>query len=170
MLNLNQHGNQPPGQEKDTPREAGQGFWGQDTGAFGNDLQIAPRSHECKQLQPIRCSRRKAIRLKCLDCSTGNHADVERCEHTGCALHTFRTGKGKQVPGDRSKAIRVHCSWCSNSRAEVIHCPVSSCTLFPFRKSTLEHTPGTLPFVNRTLQGSNFQTSDDNSIPLETPK
>lgn len=43
---------------------------------------------------------------------------------------------GKQDAGDRNKAIRDYCGWCSGSesRPEVGKCPVIDCSLFPYRK------------------------------------
>lgn len=40
-------------------------------------------------------SRAKAIRLKCLDCSGGNSAEVRRCPATNCALWPYRMGRVK---------------------------------------------------------------------------
>jgi hypothetical protein len=34
----------------------------------------------------------KAIRAKCLDCSSGNDAEVRKCTATGCALWPLRMG------------------------------------------------------------------------------
>jgi hypothetical protein len=34
----------------------------------------------------------KAIRAKCLDCSSGNDAEARKCTATGCALWRFRMG------------------------------------------------------------------------------
>ena len=41
---------------------------------------------------------RKAIRLKCLDCSGNNPNEVRLCPITKCPLYNFRTGKRKQYP------------------------------------------------------------------------
>lgn len=35
----------------------------------------------------------KAIRLRCIDCSGNNHAEVKRCEHEDCPLHMWRFGR-----------------------------------------------------------------------------
>lgn len=40
-----------------------------------------------------RISRSKAIRLKCLDCSAGQMAEVRKCELTSCPLWRYRMGK-----------------------------------------------------------------------------
>ena len=34
----------------------------------------------------------RAIREKCLDCSGGSQAEVDRCTSTRCALHPYRFG------------------------------------------------------------------------------
>ena len=39
-----------------------------------------------------RLSRSKAIRLKCIDCSGGNMAEVRKCPATGCPLWRYRMG------------------------------------------------------------------------------
>lgn len=40
-----------------------------------------------------RIGRSKAIRLKCIDCSGGNMAEVRKCPATNCPLWRFRMGK-----------------------------------------------------------------------------
>ena len=40
-----------------------------------------------------RLTRKKAIRLKCLDCCTGNSAEVRKCTRYSCALYRYRLGK-----------------------------------------------------------------------------
>ena len=47
-------------------------------------------------------TRRKAIRLKCLDCCGGSCADVRRCTVTSCPLFLYRLGK--QIPGNNREA------------------------------------------------------------------
>lgn len=49
-------------------------------------------------------SRHRAIRLKCLDCSGGNSAEVRRCGHADCPLWYHRFGVSvneaeKRTPG-----------------------------------------------------------------------
>lgn len=50
----------------------------------------------------------KAIRLKCLDCSGGSSAEVEKCDLKKCALWPFRFGKNpfrtKRELSDEEKA------------------------------------------------------------------
>lgn len=40
-----------------------------------------------------RITRKKAIRLKCLDCCCGNRAEVRSCPATGCPLWPYRLGR-----------------------------------------------------------------------------
>jgi hypothetical protein len=40
-----------------------------------------------------RLSRTKAIRMKCLDCSGGQQAEVRKCPATNCPLWRYRMGK-----------------------------------------------------------------------------
>ncbi len=40
-----------------------------------------------------RVSRSKAIRLKCIDCSGGNMAEVRKCPATNCPLWRYRMGR-----------------------------------------------------------------------------
>ena len=40
-----------------------------------------------------RINRSKAIRLKCLDCSGDNMAEVRKCPATNCPLWRYRMGK-----------------------------------------------------------------------------
>ena len=40
-----------------------------------------------------RVSRSKAIRLKCIDCSGGNMAEVRKCPAEKCPLWRFRMGR-----------------------------------------------------------------------------
>lgn len=40
-----------------------------------------------------RLTRKKAIRLKCLDCCAGNSAEVRKCTCYNCPLYRYRMGK-----------------------------------------------------------------------------
>jgi hypothetical protein len=42
--------------------------------------------------QEKKITRKKAIRLKCLDCSAGNKAEVRNCTIKSCPLYRFRLG------------------------------------------------------------------------------
>lgn len=46
---------------------------------------------------------RAALKLKCLDCSAWDAAEVRKCECTGCSLYPFRTGANKKVVADVSE-------------------------------------------------------------------
>lgn len=43
-----------------------------------------------------RVTRSKAIRLKCLDCCSGNSAEVRRCDLKKCPLWRYRMGSEKK--------------------------------------------------------------------------
>lgn len=42
-------------------------------------------------------TRKKAIRLKCLDCCCGNSAEVRRCAISKCPLWQYRMGSEKKA-------------------------------------------------------------------------
>jgi hypothetical protein len=46
----------------------------------------------------------QAIKLKCLDCSGYNRAEVKGCTFTNCALHPLRLGKATRNYSDEVKA------------------------------------------------------------------
>ena len=50
-----------------------------------------------------RVSRTKAIRMKCLDCSGGQLAEVRKCPATNCPLWRYRMGREEN---DELKPIR----------------------------------------------------------------
>ena len=50
-----------------------------------------------------RITRTKAIRLKCLDCSGGQLAEVRKCPATNCPLWRYRMGREEN---DELKPIR----------------------------------------------------------------
>ena len=79
-------------------------------------------------------SRRKAIRARCIDCSTFIRSEVRECNFIDCLLHPYRSGRGKQNPVDRDRAIRQYCLDCmGDSRHEVKLCPTADCPLFHYR-------------------------------------
>lgn len=45
-------------------------------------------------------TRKQAIRLKCLDCSGNNRAEVRRCPVTGCPLWPYRMGTEQKETGE----------------------------------------------------------------------
>ena len=84
--------------------------------------------------EDVGLNRRKAIRLKCLDCSGYEYKEVRNCPYTGCSLYPFRSGKGTQNPTDRDKAIREYCMWCTlDQPKEILLCPSGACPLHEFR-------------------------------------
>ncbi len=119
---------------------------------------------------PMKMNRRTAIRLRCLDCSAGSRAEVERCHYTDCPLHPFRMGTGKQNAKARHKAIKAYCLWCCcGQRTEVVLCPVKGCPLYPYRKSSVDHPTRTAMFCNKMPYRGSFKTSDDLTIHEEAP-
>ena len=86
-------------------------------------------------------NRRKAIREKCLNCSSWSAKDVKNCEMTDCQLYQFRSGQGKQDSKLRAKAIRKYCLWCMCDRPnEVSKCTAPDCPLFAYRKVTIDRS------------------------------
>ena len=76
----------------------------------------------------------QAIRLRCLNCSAFNAAEVKRCEHNDCDLWPFRMGRRNGKKTSRVQIIRKYCLWCcSNQSHEVRLCPSETCPLWPFR-------------------------------------
>lgn len=99
-------------------------------------MKIVGNGHQDKNL-----NRRASIHKKCLDCSGWHPGDVTGCPFESCALHPFRTGKGKQSPRERNKAIRGYCLRCMNGQAgEVTKCSSTGCFLFAYRKGGLDRT------------------------------
>lgn len=54
----------------------------------------------------------KAIREKCLECSCGNSAEVQRCTVESCALYPFRFGKnpyrtGRKMTDEEKERFRT---------------------------------------------------------------
>lgn len=47
----------------------------------------------------------KIIRKKCLDCSVGNYAEVERCLVRDCPLWSYRFGKRPETARKRGKEV-----------------------------------------------------------------
>lgn len=87
----------------------------------------------------IDLNRRRAIRERCLNCSSWSVGEVSNCEFTTCVLYDFRSGQGKQNAKRRSRAIREYCLWCVvGSISEVSNCPSPDCSLFAYRNSALD--------------------------------
>lgn len=83
--------------------------------------------------KPKSLNRRKAIRLRCLDCSGGHQSEVENCLFLECPLFSFRIVKTKQNSQARSKAVKDYCRWCCNDQLrEVSRCISYNCPLFGF--------------------------------------
>jgi len=84
-------------------------------------------------------NRRLSIHDKCLDCSGWHPSNVTGCTFKNCSLYPFRTGRGKQCPEERYKAIREYCLQCMNGQVgEITKCPSTKCSLYIYRKGKLE--------------------------------
>lgn len=98
-------------------------------------------------LKTVNLNRRKAIRLKCLDCSGFYEKEVRDCPINDCPLYPFRSGQGKQNPKKRDKAIKTYCRHICmlNQKSEVTKCLSVECPLFNFRSYSkkLSHIEGT---------------------------
>lgn len=55
-----------------------------------------------KKPEEVKLSSLRAIRAKCLDCSTGP-AEATRCLHEDCTLHYFRSGHNPRLKGKGGK-------------------------------------------------------------------
>lgn len=85
----------------------------------------------------ININRRKAIRERCLNCSSWYTKETINCNFLDCSLYPFRLGTGKQNSKERNKAIRDYCLWCSGegTTSEVRKCTNPDCALFAYRLS-----------------------------------
>ena len=89
-----------------------------------------------------RVSRRKAIFLKCQDCSGGNKHEARSCQFPECHLYPYRLsvineGKGKLR---LKKVIRSYCLFCmgdhKSSSNYVRKCADKNCPLWIYRMGT----------------------------------
>jgi hypothetical protein len=89
-------------------------------------------------VKEVDLNRRKAIRLKCLDCSGFERQEVINCTHTECSLYEYRTGRGKQDAKHRDKTIKTLCMSCMLDQPfEITNCTSLNCPLYIFRGYTL---------------------------------
>jgi hypothetical protein len=87
-----------------------------------------------KRNKELGLNRRKAIKLKCFDCSGYKYKEVRNCHHLYCPLFPYRMGKGEQNPKERDRAIRFYCMWCClDQPTEIILCGSGDCPLHDFR-------------------------------------
>ena len=87
-------------------------------------------------VETVDLNRRKAIRLRCWDCSGFEYNEVRNCEHTKCELYPYRMGTEKQNPTARRKAIRAYCvnNCMIGQKREVTKCASKDyCPLYLFR-------------------------------------
>ena len=90
------------------------------------------------RLKDVNLNRRKAIHLRCLNCSGWHPQEVTDCISNNCSLHPYRLGKGNQDATKRQKAIREYCLRCMNKqKVEVTKCTSVNCSLFAYRKGSV---------------------------------
>ena len=78
-------------------------------------------------------NRRRAIKLKCMECSADEIKEVKNCPCTDCSLYPFRSGKGNQNPKERDRAIRKYCIWCVVDQPGELNYCSCDCPLYDFR-------------------------------------
>jgi hypothetical protein len=79
-------------------------------------------------------TRGRAVKEKCLACSSFSHKDVKACKFKDCHLYPFRIRTPKHQSVQRSKAIKEYCAWCMRGfRAEIRQCTADKCPLYNFR-------------------------------------
>ena len=85
-------------------------------------------------IEEVDINRRKAIREKCLNCSSWSPKEVKECDVHACDLYDFRLGAGKQDAKKRTKSINTYCTWCmGGDKYEIKRCTVETCPLYSFR-------------------------------------
>jgi len=90
-------------------------------------------------VRKVNLNRRKAIHLKCMDCSAFQYKEMINCLQTDCPLHPFRTGIGKQNPVQRNRAIKEYCLWCMYDHSrEIEKCTSVNCPLFNYKGFLLQ--------------------------------
>ena len=114
----------------------------------------------------IDLNRRKAIRERCLNCCGWIPKEVSNCEFDDCALHPFRSRKGKQNPKKREKATRKYCLWCMNGqRAEVSKCTSPDCPLFPYRMNGVDTSSKIKSLLKNEHIRPDFDDKKENEYP-----
>jgi hypothetical protein len=106
-------------------------------------------------VKEIDLNRRKAIRLKCLDCSGFERQEVTNCTHTECSLFEYRSGRGKQDAKRRDKAIKTYCMSCTLDQPfEITNCTSINCSLHIFRGYTLTNDTSFFQnFISKNVTG-----------------
>ena len=97
--------------------------------------------HNGKQ-EIVHLNRRRAIRYKCIDCGGGYSGGISNCKLINCQLFPYRSGKGKQNPMKRAKAIRDYClkNCMLDQKYEVQMCPCKDCSLYPYRHTRVDRS------------------------------
>jgi len=106
--------------------------------SFIKDLKMLAKIQRKNRQKIVDLNRNKAIRERCLNCSAWMPKEVRNCEFPDCSLYPFRSGKGKQDPKLRTKAIKEYCS--VDQPGEVTKCPCTDCSLFPYRQSRIDRS------------------------------
>jgi len=76
---------------------------------------------------------KKAVRLRCLDCSSWFFPDVKKCDNKKCLLFKFRMGNGRPSV----KLIRKECISCmGGQQLQVRGYSDTACSLYPFRMAS----------------------------------
>jgi hypothetical protein len=89
----------------------------------------------------IDLNRRRAIRERCLNCSSWFLKEVTHCEMKDCHLFPYRSGQGKQNATARKKSIRQYCLWCTcNQPKEIRLCPAKDCPLYAYRMMSVDRS------------------------------
>lgn len=78
----------------------------------------------------------KAIRGYCMECTYNQIVEIRECPSSeSCPLWEYRLGhrpKEKAILTPM-KAIHKKCSCCSETRKDVIECPITDCSLYSYR-------------------------------------
>jgi len=89
-----------------------------------------------KELKSL--NKKKAIRLKCFNCSGWSQKDVKECKTTDCKLYPYRMSENPNSGVQRAKDIKSYCTWCLNTNVhDVKKCVDFSCPIWPFRRGSI---------------------------------
>jgi hypothetical protein len=90
-------------------------------------------------LKTVHLNRRRAIRERCLNCSSWSIKEVQECIFEDCPLYPYRSGQGKQKAKARNQAIKSFCAWCmAGEKGEIKRCVSVHCPLFIYRRGVTE--------------------------------
>ena len=104
---------------------------------------------------------RKAIRLICRECVSGN---LDLCVSPYCKLYPYRRQKTEGKPLSPLKAIKSHCLECTGYEyQETKNCTDSRCNLFSYRlgkNPSLKGKGCSREFLLRVGAGTKFQAEE----------